>query len=148
MSFMNGPDCGPVNPLQSLLKHSEKDTSIQHDRFQQMPYNPAAGGAASMRSGPGPASNVDLDREMQQFYTSGPSGSTSHQHFQPGPSSGISHLHHQHPSPFAMDAMKRELAQFERAGSPAAAAANPGEGGKEGRWRWIGVDLHDMVCGH
>ena len=98
MSFMNGPDCGPVNPLQSLLKHAERDASIQHDRFN--PAGPAQqqGQGNGMRTGSSNAgammNQADLDREMQQFGFGLPGQRDA----------GAS-------SAFAMEAMQRELAQ-------------------------------------
>ena len=91
---MNGPDCGPVNPLQSLLKHSERDSSIQGDRFQQIPstsngYIPGQG----MRTGTNnELGSTNLDMEMNQFYSGTPASGGA--------------------GAFTMEAMKRELAKF------------------------------------
>lgn len=98
---MGGPDCGPVNPLQSLLKSHEQDASIQRDRFQQVPTASTSNGA-SMRTqhtaAMGPMTQADLDREMQQFSYGMPG------QMHAGPSSGPADA-------FAMEALQRELAQ-------------------------------------
>lgn len=128
-------DCGPINPLQSLLKHSERDASIQHDRFAQIPGPSGTTSNGSFRNGSVPAqqqhpggfgpgfSQADLDREMQQFGFGGGSAG--------GPVGAE--------GAFAMEAMKRELAQFNAGNSnggggqtPPVFAGNPGERGKRG----------------
>ena len=130
-------DCGPINPLQSLLKHSERDASVQHDRFTQIPGPSGTAANGSFRNGGVPAqqqqqqqqhpvgfghgfSQADLDREMQQFgfgggNVGGPVGAEG---------------------AFAMEAMKRELAQFNAGNgiaggqTPPVFAGNPGERGR------------------
>ena len=137
-------DCGPINPLQSLLKHSERDASVQHDRFTQIPGPSGTASNGSFRNGGAPPaqqqqqhpggfghgfSQADLDREMQQFgfgggNVGGPVGAEG---------------------AFAMEAMKRELAHF-NAGSatggqtPPVFAANPGERASEGGRRFDDAD--------
>lgn len=120
---MNGPDCGPVNPLQSLLKSQEQDGSIQRDRFQQVPVA-GTSGTSSMRTHPGGAAalggmtQADLDREMQQF-SFGMPGQVHAGHRPTGSDA------------FAMDAMQRELAQFRQAnGSGSPQMGSPGPSGK------------------
>lgn len=112
---MGGPDCGPINPLQSLLKSQEQDPSIQRDRFQQVNNIPgsSSNGQASMRTHGNmagmPMTQADLDREMQQFSF----GLPGHMHAGPSTSSSS--------NAFAMEAMQRELAQSaaQSSGSPA-----------------------------
>jgi hypothetical protein len=110
---MGGPDCGPVNPLQSLLKSQEQDGSVQRDRFQQVPIAGTSNGA-SMRTQntngmTGTFTQADLDREMQQFSF----GMPGQMHAGPSGPAGA--------DAFAMEAMHREqLAQSARSnGSPA-----------------------------
>lgn len=112
MSFMNGPDCGPVNPLQSLLKHAERDASIQHDRFQPAAGPSSTAASNGMRTAASPAgamSQAELDREMQQFGFGLPGQRDAG-------------------AAFAMEAMKRELAQS--AAGPASGSQTPMNAGE------------------
>lgn len=81
MSFLGGSDCGPGNPLQSLLKHNERDTSVLHDRWMQQPGPSSVGGGAGagmhgmriqQQPGLGGGQQVVMDREMQNFYAARP----------------------------------------------------------------------------
>ena len=112
---MNGTDCGPVNPLQSLLKHAERDASIQHDRFSSQAGPAASAGPSNgMRTAgaaAGMLSQADLDREMQQFGFGLPGQRDA------GPGG---------PGAFAMEAMQRELAQSAGPSSGSQTPMNPG----------------------
>lgn len=134
MSFMGGPDCGPVNPLQSLLKSQEQDASIQRDRFQQVPIAGSSNGASmrTQHNGPmGAMTQADLDREMQQFSFGLPG------QMHAGPSSGHA------ADAFAMEAMQRELAQSAQAnGGPA--SQGPSESGASDK-KLCFFDLHDKA---
>lgn len=112
---MGGPDCGPVNPLQSLLKSQEQDGSVQRDRFQQIPTAGTSNGASMRTQNPnamgGAFNQADLDREMQQFTF----GMPGQMHAGPSGPAGA--------DAFAMEAMHRELAQSARSnGNPAPVA--------------------------
>lgn len=101
-----GADCGPVNPLQSLLKATERDASIQHDSFHSTLPGQLRAGSSSMRTGG--SNGHALDEEMRAFHAG--SGAKD---------------------PFQMEQIQRELLHFQqqRSNGAAPAPANMDAGG-------------------
>lgn len=90
-----GADCGPSNPLQNLLKHSDRDTGVQHDRMG----GPSGAGPASAMPGmrtAGPTGPIN-DEAAERFFAARAAGAGA----------------------FEMDTLRRELeSQMQGRGSP------------------------------
>lgn len=87
-SLVGGSDCGPSNPLNSLLKHQNNDSSLHSSTF-------------ASQGGPGPSL-----RSRQG--TPGPSHQEADRFFQGGPGGG---------SNFGMEGLRRELEGVGRDGA-------------------------------
>ncbi|KAF8581617.1 TPR-like protein [Ramaria rubella] len=73
-ALINGADCGPLNPLQSLTKQFDRDRGIQQDQF-----GPGRAGPSRQVFRTQSASRPPLDQEAAQFF----SGSTPRIAFSP-----------------------------------------------------------------
>ena len=115
--FGSGADCGPVNPLQSLLKHSERDASSQFDRFTQLPGPSTTSNGLRTQQQRGPQNG---DAEMQRFFAGNPVNHTGIP-----ASSGM--------DGFAMQALHQEVASMQhqnRARGSREGSATPGSAGR------------------